>query len=250
MNDIGSRLRQIRIDKGLTQDQLAQQLGCSSKAISCYENDKNLDKVYDFQKICEYLDADINYLMSGKEHSSGKEITEQEKQILSAYRELSDSDRRIVNFVLGMGESGISKITKFPEPKDNSVYLYVCPQKASAGIGKIKDESNPDLKVICFEDGIVPRGATHGIIIDGHSMEDKFFDKQIVFIQNGLECATSDYGIFSVTDDHLETKIYCKQLMQREDGSKYLHSVNTEQGDPDIDYENVIDVHCIGRILI
>ena len=76
-----------------------------------------------------------------------------------------------------------------------------------------------------------------------------FFDKQIVFIQNGLECAPSDYGIFSVTDDHLETKIYCKQLMQREDGSKYLHSVNTEESDPDIDYKNVIDVHCIGRIL-
>lgn len=153
-----------------------------------------------------------------------------------------------MDFVLGIGMHDVSKITKFPEPIDNMAYLYVCPQKASASIGKIKDESNPDLKVI-FEDGIVPRGATHGIIIDGHSMEDKFFDKQIVFIQNGLEGATSDYDIFSVTDGHLETKIYCKQLMQREDGSKYLHSLNTEEDDPDINYENVIDVHCIGRIL-
>ena len=80
-------------------------------------------------------------------------------------------------------------------------------------------------------------------------MEDKFFDKQIVFIQNGLECAPSDYGIFSVTDDHLNTKIYCKQLMQREDGSKYLHSMNRSEGDPDIDYKNAISIHCIGRIL-
>ena len=79
-------------------------------------------------------------------------------------------------------------------------------------------------------------------------MEYKFFDKQIVFIQNGLECAPSDYGIFSVMDNE-DTKIYCKQLMQREDGSKYLHSMNKSEGNPDIDYKNVIDVHCIGRIL-
>ncbi len=134
-------------------------------------------------------------------------------------------------------------------PMENIIYLPICPQRASAGIGKIKDESNPDLKVLCFEEEIVPQGTTHGIIIDGHSMEDMFFDKQLVFIQNGLECAPSDYGIFSVTDDHLETKIYCKQLMQRGDGSKYLHSINIEEGDPDINYKNVIDVHCIGRIL-
>lgn len=57
-------------------------------------------------------------------------------------------------------------------------------------------------------------------------------------------------GIFSVTDDDLQTRIYCKQLMQSADGSKYLHSVNKEIVDPDINYENAIDIHCIGRILI
>lgn len=251
MNNIGTRLREIRISKGLTQDQLAEKLQCSNKAISCYENNKNLDKVYDFQKICEFLGEDINYLITGNRYNNCKKITLYEQQILSAYRNLTDSDKRIVDFILGIGEKSIdtSKVITFPESKDNAINIYVCPQKASAGIGKIQDESNPDLKVICFEDSIVPHGATHGIIIDGHSMEDKFFDKQIVFIQNGLECASSDYGIFSVTDDHLETKIYCKQLRQREDGSKYLHSMNTEEGDPDIDYKNVIDVHCIGKVL-
>lgn len=144
---------------------------------------------------------------------------------------------------------GRTSIKEINFPMENIIYLPICPQRASAGIGKIKDESNPDLKVLCFEEDIVPQGTTHGIIIDGHSMEDRFFDKQLVFIQNGQECAPSDYGIFSVTDGHLETKIYCKQLMQHDDGSKYLHSVNIEEGDPDIDYKNVIDVHCIGRIL-
>lgn len=248
MSDIGSRLREERTKKGINQGQLAKLLQCSSKAVSRYENNENLDKVYDFIKICECLDADINYIATGIEHSHGKEITVQEQQVLNAYRALPDSNKRIVDFILGIGEYRISKMANFPEPESNASYVYVCTQKASAGIGKIEDESNPDLKLVYFEEGVVPPGTTHGIIIDGHSMEDKFFDKQIVFIQNGLECAPSDYGIFSVTDSE-DTRIYCKQLMQGEDGSKYLHSINKEEGDPDIDYKNVIDIHCVGKIL-
>jgi len=248
MSDIGSRLREARTKKGINQGELADLLQCSSKAISRYENNENLDKVYDFIKICKCLDADINYIATGIEHSDGKEINPWEQQVLNAYRVLSDSDKRIVDFILGIGEYDTSKIVNFPEPESNASYVYVCPQKASAGIGKIKDESNPDLKLVCFDEGVVPPGTTHGIIIDGHSMEDKFFDKQIVFIQNGLECAPSDYGIFSVTDNE-DTRIYCKQLMQRGDGSMYLHSMNKEEGDPDINYKNIINVHCVGKIL-
>lgn len=37
--------------------------------------------------------------------------------------------------------------------------------------------------------------------------------------------------------------------MQKENGEKYLHSFNTNEPDPDIDYKSVIDVHCIGKIL-
>lgn len=244
-NDIGARLREVRIEKGFTQGQLAEKLQCSDKAISRYEKNKNLDKVYDFVKICEYLGADINYLTTGEKYSNGKEISHQDQRILSAYYNLIDSDRRIVDFILGVGDS---KIIKLLEPTSNITYLYVLPQKASAGIGKIEDESNPDAQILCFESSIVPSGTTHGIVIDGRSMEDKIFDKQIVFIQSGHECAPSDYGIFSVTD-YEDTKIYCKQLVQRSDGSKYLHSVNIEAGNPDIDYKNVIDIHCIGKII-
>lgn len=122
--------------------------------------------------------------------------------------------------------------------------------KTSAGIGKVLDESNSNLYTICFESSKIHKGTTHGIIIDGHSMEPKFFNNQIVFIQSGLKYEPSDYGIFSITDDDLQTRIYCKQLMQRADGSKYLHSVNKEIGDPEINYENAIDIHCIGRVLI
>lgn len=55
-------------------------LGCTDKAISCYENNKNLDKIYDFQKICEYLSTDMNYLITGIKNNNGKEISTEEKE--------------------------------------------------------------------------------------------------------------------------------------------------------------------------
>ena len=150
MNDIGARLREVRIKKGLTQGQLAEKLQCSDKAISRYEKNENLDKVYDFINICEFLD-DINYIITGKKYSGGKEISQQDQQILSAYHNLNNSDKqKIGDFILEIGEYDATKIIDFPQAISNAEYVYVCPQKASAGIGKIEDESNPDLKFIFF----------------------------------------------------------------------------------------------------
>jgi transcriptional regulator with XRE-family HTH domain len=74
MNNIGSRLREARIEKGLNQGELAELLQCSSKAISRYENKDNLDKVYDFVKMCECLGADINYIVTGIKKIMAKKL--------------------------------------------------------------------------------------------------------------------------------------------------------------------------------
>lgn len=247
--EFGKQLAKYREENQIDQKDIAKLLEITPQTVSNYETGKNKIPYEKLIMLCNYykknpldfIKADLNFDL--------EEIKQDEQKILSSYKNLTDSDRRVVDFILKIGEYDTNKVVQFPKYVGDSNHLYVCPQKASAGIGKIKDESNPDLRLIYFEDSAIPNGTTHGIIIDGHSMEDKFFDKQIVFIQNGLECAPSDYGIFSVTDDHLNTKIYCKQLMQREDGSKYLHSMNGSEGDPDIDYKNAINIHCIGRIL-
>lgn len=242
----GNKLRQYRKEHKLEQKELAKILGVSKQTISAYETRDNRPTYNVFIKICNLLKVDAHYFMQDELEYIDTNIPMQEQEILSAYKKLSVSDKRVVDFILGLEEYKTSTVTEFPT---NTITLPVCKQKASAGIGKIEDKSNPEITLMCFEPSIIPRGATHGIVIEGHSMEDKFFNNQIVFIEEGVECAPSDYGIFSVTDYEC-TKIYCKQLMQRRDGSKYLHSVNKEERDPDIDYKNVIDIHCVGKILL
>lgn len=247
--EFGKQLAKYRKEHEIDQKDIAELLNVTTQTISAYETGTNKIPYEKLITLCNYYKINPLDLICADLTFNYKKDEQQERKIIDAYDNLSDSNKRIVDFILEIEEYDTSKIVNFPEPESNAINVYVCPQKASAGIGKIMDESNPDLKLVCFDEGIVPPGTTHGIIIDGHSMEDKFFDKQIVFIQNGLECAPSDYGIFSVTDSE-DTRIYCKQLIQREDGSKFLHSMNKEEGDPDIDYCNVIDVHCVGKILL
>lgn len=169
MNDIGKRLKEARVKKGLTQNQLAEILQCSDKAISCYENNKNLEKVYDFQKICEYLNVNITYLITGKENNNGKEISKQEQQILNAYRKLSDSDRKIVDYILnGIDNSNI---------KTETIKIYRLPeydQSAAAGVGQLGKDSHYHMEEYTIDN--IPNNGVFTMKIVGESMYDKKTD--------------------------------------------------------------------------
>lgn len=133
----------------------------------------------------------------------------------------------------------ISEIIKIP----------ILEQKASAGLGSETNEfSNEVYSHEFFKHASIPRGTTHGIIISGDSMNPKFFNGQIVFINSTLDCNDGDYGIFSVTTYEV-TKVYCKQKRVRNDGSYYLHSVNPNYPDPDIISDEVVLCRCVGKIL-
>lgn len=130
----------------------------------------------------------------------------------------------------------------------NYIYMPVFEQKASAGTGLFSNDGSSISKDICFEISKVPIGVTHGIIIEGDSMEPKFFNGQIVFINVNKKCGVGDYGIFNVIT-YEGSKIFCKQLMQDKIGHLYLHSVNRRIEDPDIKEKEFINYTCIGKII-
>lgn len=109
MSNTGTRLWDARIEKGLNRGKLVESLQSSRKAIPYYENKNNLDNVYDFAKNLwtTWRLYKLYYYWYWK--SNDKEITLQEQQIISAYRELADSDKRIVDFVLVTSENDMSK---------------------------------------------------------------------------------------------------------------------------------------------
>lgn len=145
---------------------------------------------------------------------------------------------------------GRTRIKEVNLSNNKIIYLPIMSQKASAGLGySVNDLSDSEITTRCFDREYVPSNATHGIIIYGHSMEDKFFNKQIVFICQGLECAAYEYGIFVSDKSNGTSEAYCKQKRIAEDGTYYLHSINPEYPDIHIGDNNILNIRCVGKIL-
>ena len=67
MNTIGSRIAQKRKAMGLTQEELAQQLGVSSQAVSKWENDVSCPDISLLPALAKALDCTTDAILSGKE---------------------------------------------------------------------------------------------------------------------------------------------------------------------------------------
>jgi len=62
MDTIGSRLRELRKEKGLTQQELADAIGLSKSAIVQYENNKRTPNYHAMYKLEGFFDASFQYL--------------------------------------------------------------------------------------------------------------------------------------------------------------------------------------------
>lgn len=239
MSNIGDRLRETRINKGLNQGELAELLQCSSKAVSRYENNDNLEKVYDFVKICECLGADINYIVTGIEYSAGKEITQQEHEVLSAYRRLIDSDKRIVDFILGIGEYDI----KFRSIETEPAKIYRFPkyeQKAAAGVGQLGRDGNYSMEEYTVNN--IPDEAIYAMEISGESMNHEDTDN---LIHTGSTVLINPRFIESELDNkvviaNFKGQVICKRyinkgkyILFRSDNDEFENENRKSSDDPD-----------------
>ena len=187
MKDIGSRLREMRIENGLTQDELAEQLKCGAKAISRYESDENLSKVYDFIRVCECL-GDVSYIITGKKSNNGKEITPEEKKILSAYKNLTDSDRRVVNFIFNIKQEEPVQYSDSTNKLINMgeiIFIDTYPQPVSAGKGNIYIDDNPVPKL--YPATPTSSKADYCARISGDSMYPDYLDGDFVYVDKTKE---------------------------------------------------------------
>lgn len=65
--DIGSKIKAARIEKELTQEQVAELLGVSRQTISNWENEKSYPDIISVIKMSECYDVSLDYLLKGEE---------------------------------------------------------------------------------------------------------------------------------------------------------------------------------------
>lgn len=99
---IGEFIKQIRKETGLTQRELAEQLGMSDKTISKWECGNGLPDFTALKPLCKILHITVNELLSGERISSDTYSMKAEENMMSLLQENENSKKgKKVQFILG-----------------------------------------------------------------------------------------------------------------------------------------------------
>ncbi len=95
--DIGVRIKALRREKGLSQDELAQQVGVSRSAVAQWETGRTGQVTGNLSRIAGALDASVEFLVYGNDkHAPGAATQGDELALLRLYRECESEDKQIL----------------------------------------------------------------------------------------------------------------------------------------------------------
>lgn len=128
---IGKFMAELRKEKNMTQEQLAEKLGVTSKSISRWENGKTMPDVTLFEPLCKELGITINELLSGKRIDKKDYQGKFEENVLNtinyANKKLDTSRNQIGIFLLIVGFLVIlTAIAIFPSESSWSSIYSTC----------------------------------------------------------------------------------------------------------------------------
>lgn len=82
---IGTFIAEMRKEKGMTQEQLAELLGTSQKSISRWENGKTMPDLSLYEPLCEILGVQVSELLYGKRMSNEEKLDCNETTALNLF---------------------------------------------------------------------------------------------------------------------------------------------------------------------
>lgn len=212
-------------------------------------------------KLAEFLGVSTDYLLLGKKDTK-IEITPDAVELISAYNSVDMLGKAMIKErALTLAELAAERATKEraaeqhkkaaqiatsaadeqPEPEDDEqeqdkeFYIDLCSLPASAGSGVQLDEGFTEPMLI--KPTAIAQRANYAVRVSGNSMEDTYYDGDIVLVETCPDVAIGEIGIFIVNDQG-----YIKQR-----GEDRLISLNPESNDVFIHEGDV--VYCRGRVL-
>lgn len=238
----GQRLRERRMELGMSQAELAKALGVSLSAVSNYENGQNAMREDVLLRLFQVLDVDPNYLYQDASMGRGFACSVEEKGLVLKYRALSATGRQALQSVADALTAYQADLeSPRPAPEVRQIPLYRCP----AAAGYAAPVFGEDFDYIDVT-GDVPPGAELAVRIQGDSMEPYIRDGSVVYV-NRDPLASGDVGIFCVDGDML-----CKQYVRDRLGMVYLLSLNRSRSDADVvlPRDSGRSLVCFGRVLL
>lgn len=91
---IGSFLRELRKEKELTQEQLAEKFGVSSRSVSRWENGNTMPELGILVELADYYEVDIKEIIDGERKSESME--KKEKETLQKVADYAEAEKKLV----------------------------------------------------------------------------------------------------------------------------------------------------------
>ena len=91
---IGGFLRELRKEKELTQEQLAEKFGVSSRSVSRWENGNTMPELGILVELAEYYEVDIKEIIDGERKSES--MKKEEKETLRKVADYAEIEKKLV----------------------------------------------------------------------------------------------------------------------------------------------------------
>ena len=100
---IGKFIAQCRKEKRMTQQQLAEKLGITDRAISKWENGRGLPDSSIMLDLCNELEITVNELLSGEVLEMNSYNEKLEKNLIDMVKQKEESDKRLLTMEIVIG---------------------------------------------------------------------------------------------------------------------------------------------------
>jgi transcriptional regulator with XRE-family HTH domain len=103
MNSLGDRIKEIRKQKGWSQNELSQKAGVSYAQLSRYEIKGSQPPAEVLNKLADALDTTVDYLINGDTNEKAKSTLKDAEllQQFKAVEQMNDDDRSVIKKVIG-----------------------------------------------------------------------------------------------------------------------------------------------------
>ncbi len=95
---IGKFILNCRKEKGITQEQLAEKLGVTSKSISRWENGNTMPDYTLLKGLCNELDININELLSGEKIKGNDYMNKSEENLIKLRKQI-DKRKKLLTII-------------------------------------------------------------------------------------------------------------------------------------------------------
>jgi len=268
--DTIKRIFEVMKQNNINQSALAEKMGVSRGLITQWKQGKYNPSSELIVKFATIFNVSVDYLygLSAIPNAYGAEEsykhTKDEKDLLSAYRQLTPNSKQIVMslvqgelnhvkaFIQGETPIKIVRSSKLGEldkivsrhlesikDDEDKPLLKVYSFASAAGFGNyLFDDSEENFEMIAVS--CVPAGTDFGIPISGDSMEPKIHDGDIAFVRRQQNIEIGEIGIFVYNGES-----YCKKLAY-DNKNYYLRSLNTKYKDIPILNDSI---YCVGKVI-